>query len=114
MPKPTWILWMAFTVLAGCGGDAGQSAAPKQTAAPGRPAGPELIHSPPITQLVPEQLRALSMECEKYSPDKSARGPYEAAYCEDAIAAWADSPLQMIPVPVNKDDSARQSPASPP
>jgi len=95
---------MAFTVLAGCGGDAGQSAAPKQPAAPGRPAGPELIHSPPITQLVPEQLRTLSMECEKYSPDKSARGPYEAAYCEDAIAAWADSPLQMIPIPVNKDE----------
>jgi hypothetical protein len=114
MPKPTWILWMAFTVLAGCGRDAGQSAAPKQPAASGQTTGPRLIHSPPITQLVPEQLRALSMECEKYSPDKSARGPYEAAYCEDAIAAWADSPLQMIPIPVNKDDSARRSPPSPP
>jgi len=38
------------------------------------------------------------MECEKYVPDKSARGPYDAAYCEDAIAAWSDSPLQMLPI----------------
>jgi hypothetical protein len=51
------------------------------------------------------------MECEKYSPDKSTRGPYEAAYCEDAIAAWADSPLQIVPL--QKDDSIRRSPASP-
>jgi hypothetical protein len=51
------------------------------------------------------------MECEKYSPDKSTRGPYEAAYCEDAIAAWADSPLQMVPIP--KDESIQHSPASP-
>ena len=36
------------------------------------------------------------MECEKYSPDKSSRGPYEAAYCEQAMAAWGDSPLQIV------------------
>jgi hypothetical protein len=97
--------------LAGCGRDSGQSAAPNPPAAPGQPAVPRLIHSPPVAQLAPEQLRSLSMECEKYSPDKSSRGPYEAAYCEDAIAAWADSPLQMLPL--QKDDSTRRSPASP-
>jgi hypothetical protein len=105
---------MVVAALTGCGRDSGQSAAPKQPAAPGQAAVPRLIHSPPIAQLSPQQLRSLSMECEKYSPDKSARGPYEAAYCEDAIAAWADSPLQIVPVPINKDESIRNSPASPP
>ena len=111
--KPACILLLAFAALTGCGRDAGQSAVPKQSAAPGQAAVPRLIHSPPIAQLAPEQLRSLSMECEKYSRDKSARGPYEAAYCEDAIAAWADSPLQIVPVPINKDESIRNSPASP-
>jgi len=49
------------------------------------------------------------MECEKYVPDKSARGPYDAAYCEDAIAAWSDSPLQMLPM--IKDEPARDAPS---
>ena len=62
-------------------------------------------------RLTPEELRALSMECEKYSPDKSTRGPYDAAYCEDAIAAWADSPLQMVPIP--RDEAIRHPPAPP-
>ena len=105
--RPTCILLMMLAALAGCGRDAGRSAQPKQ------PAAPRLIHSPPISQLVPEQLRALSMECEKYAPEKSARGPYEAAYCEEAIAAWSDSPLQMIPIPMDKDGATRTSPASP-
>ena len=100
---PTCILLMAFSILTGCGRDSGRPAAPKQ------PAAPRLIHSPPISQLSPQQLRSLSMECEKYSPDKATRGPYDAAYCEDAIAAWADSPLQMIPIP--KDEPNRHSPA---
>jgi len=119
MPNPTCVLVMVFAALAGCGRDAGQSAAPKLPAAPAKAAAPaqaavpRLIHSPPIAQLAPEQLRSLSMECEKYSPDKSARGPYEAAYCENAIAAWADSPLQIVPVPINKDESIRNLPASP-
>jgi hypothetical protein len=111
MPKPTCILLMAFAAMTGC--DSGRSTVPKQSAAPGQAAVPRLIHSPPIAQLAPEQLRSLSMECEKYSQDKSARGPYEAAYCEAAIAAWADSPLQIVPVPINKDESIRNSPASP-
>jgi hypothetical protein len=89
---------MAFFSLSGCDRDSGQPAVPKR-----QPIEPRLIHSPPITRLTPEQLRALSMECEKYSPDKSTRGPYDAAYCEDAIAAWADSPLQMVPIP--KDEA---------
>jgi hypothetical protein len=102
---PTCILLMAVTALTGCGRDSGRSAVPKQAAEP------RLIHSPAITQLTPQQLRSLSMECEKYSPDKSTRGPYDAAYCEDAIAAWGDSPLQIIPIP--KEESTRHSPASP-
>jgi hypothetical protein len=110
--RPTCLLWMMLAALAGCGRDAGQSAQPKQPAVPAQPAAPRLIHSPPIRQLVPEQLRALSMECEKYVPEKSARGPYEAAYCEEAIAAWSDSPLQIVPLPMDKDGSARSSPAS--
>jgi hypothetical protein len=39
------------------------------------------------------------MDCEKYSPDGISRGPYEIAYCENAIAAWSDSPLQMVIIP---------------
>jgi hypothetical protein len=39
------------------------------------------------------------MDCEKYSPDGSSRGPYDIAYCENAIAAWGDSPLQMVTIP---------------
>jgi hypothetical protein len=109
---------MVFSAaLTGCGRDSGQTALPGQAAAPGqaaRPgqaAAPRLIHSPPIAQLAPEQLRSLSMECEKYVPDKSTRGPYDAAYCEEAIAAWSDSPLQMLPI--IKDKPVRDSPASP-
>jgi hypothetical protein len=48
-----------------------------------KPAGeydnaPDLIHTPPLRQLNPKQLRALSMECEKYLPGRMARGPYDA------------------------------------
>jgi anaerobic selenocysteine-containing dehydrogenase len=107
MPKAAIILLIVFSAaLPGCGrgtgqtGGPGQGAAPGpgQAAAPGQAATPRLIHSPPIAQMGAEQLRSLSMECEKYVPDKSARGPYDAAYCEDAIAAWSDSPLQMLPI----------------
>ena len=55
-----------------------------------------LRHSPPIARLTAEQLKTLSLECEKYSTHGPMRGPYDAAYCEEAIAAWGDSPLQMI------------------
>jgi hypothetical protein len=113
MPRAAFILLIVLgAALTGCGRESG-GAQPKQLAAPAQPAAPRLIHSPPISQLVPEQLRALSMECEKYAPEKSARGPYEAAYCEEAIAAWSDSPLQMIPIPMDKDGATRTSPASP-
>jgi hypothetical protein len=60
---------------------------------------PELIHTPPLRALNAKQLRALSMECEKYLPGRMARGPYDAAYCEAAMAAWSDSPIQMIQIP---------------
>jgi hypothetical protein len=78
--------------LSGCGSDSGPA-----LVAPGIGA-PVLIHSPPIRQLTAQQLRSLSMECEKYPADKSARGPYDAAYCEVAMAAWADAPLQIVPI----------------
>jgi hypothetical protein len=55
-----------------------------------------LRHNPPIARLNAEHLKALSLECEKYPLHDSMRGPYDAAYCEEAIAAWGDSPLQMI------------------
>jgi hypothetical protein len=38
------------------------------------------------------------MDCEQYPIKDSARGRYEAAYCEAAIAAWSDAPLQMLPM----------------
>ena len=57
-----------------------------------------LIHSPPVAQLNAQQLRSLSMECEKYPAVGSMRGRYDAAYCEAAMAAWADAPLQMVPL----------------
>jgi hypothetical protein len=55
-----------------------------------------LAHSPPVPRLDPQQLRSLSMDCERYPPHDSMRGRYDAAYCEQAIAAWGDSPLQMV------------------
>lgn len=60
---------------------------------------PALIHAPPIKQLDSRQLKALSIECEKYLPGQFARGPYDAAYCQAAIDAWGDSPLQMVRIP---------------
>jgi hypothetical protein len=111
-PKTPFILLIVLSAASsGCGRDSGQTAAPGQASAPRQAAAPQLIHSPPIAQLAAEQLRSLSIECEKYVPDKSTRGPYDAAYCEDAIAAWSDSPLQIVPI--IKDQSVRDSPASP-
>lgn len=103
MPKAALILLIVLSAaLAGCGRDSGR------TAVPGQAGAPRLIHSPPIAKMGAEQLRSLSMECEKYVPDKSARGPYDAAYCEDAIAAWSDSPLQIVPI--IKEDPVRDAP----
>jgi hypothetical protein len=91
--NPMCFLLIAFsTALTACGGDSGQGRQPPAS---------RLIHSPPIGQLAAQQLRTLSMECEKYTPDGSTRGPYDAAYCEDAIAAWGDSPLQIVTIDKN-------------
>jgi hypothetical protein len=62
---------------------------------------PALIHSPPIKELNLKQLKALSLECEKYLPGQFARGPYEAAYCQSAIDAWGDSPLELVRIPAS-------------
>jgi hypothetical protein len=76
-----------------------------------QPAASKFIHSPPVAKLNDQQLRALSMDCEKYVPDKTTRGPYDAAYCEAAMAAWADAPIQMLPF--GKDASV-SPPSAPP
>ena len=78
------LLIVVGALLAGCGDDANDLAPIR------------LVHSPAIGRLTPQQLRSLSMECEKYSPKNSMRGRYDAVYCEQAIAAWSDSPLQII------------------
>jgi len=78
--------------LAGCGSDSGPPRPPP-------PAASRFTHSPPVSRLNPTQLRTLSMDCEKYSSDGISRGPYDIAYCENAIAAWGDSPLQMVTIP---------------
>jgi hypothetical protein len=78
----------------GCGGD------------PADLAPVRLRHEPPIGQMTAEQLRALSQDCEKYPPKDSMRGRYDGRYCEDAIAAWGDSPLQMISLPKTSAPSA--------
>jgi hypothetical protein len=62
---------------------------------------PALIHTPPIKRLDLKQLKALSIECEKYLPGQYARGPYDAAYCQAAIDAWGDAPLQMVRIPAS-------------
>jgi hypothetical protein len=98
LPGPTLILLLALgALLSACSGDSARLPPPSR-----------LIHSPPINQLADQQLRALSMECQKYEPDKSTRGPYDAAYCESAIAAWGDAPLQIVPI--GKDEPALNSP----
>ena len=111
MKSACFLLLMFGAALSGCGREPGRAQVQNPPAAPSPPPGPTLIHSPPIAQLPAEQLRSLSMECEKYVPDKSARGPYDAAYCQDAIAAWSDSPLQMLPMP--KDEAIAHPPAPP-
>jgi hypothetical protein len=84
--KAVWLALMGCTACCGCGN-------------PGDLAPIRLLHSPPIASLSPQQLRALSMECEKYPSHQWARGRFDAAYCEAAIAAWADSPLQLVVIP---------------
>jgi hypothetical protein len=86
---------MAGVLVSACGA-AGPPAQPSAQPA-AKPQVPKLIHTPPLTKLSDQQLRSLSLECEKYVPEKTTRGPYDAAYCEAAIAAWADAPIQMLP-----------------
>jgi hypothetical protein len=87
-----------FCVLSLAGVLAGCSRAPAPQARADEPA---LIHTPPIKRLELKQLKALSIECEKYLPGQYARGPYDAAYCQAAIDAWGDAPLQMVHIPAS-------------
>jgi hypothetical protein len=65
--------------------------------APAPPAATSrLIDTPPISKLTPDQLHGLATRCGRYAADGPARGPYDARYCEAAIAAWSDSPIQML------------------
>ena len=79
--------WLVLGVVA-CG------QAPVPPAAPSR-----LIDTPPIAKLTPDQLHGLAARCGRYPPEGPARGPYDAEYCEAAIAAWSDSPIQMLRLP---------------
>jgi hypothetical protein len=86
--KPAGLLLIVCgAAAAGCGRDAADIAPVR------------LRHDPPIARLTAEQLRSLSMECERYAPKDSMRGRYDAKYCDDAMAAWGDSPLQMVTLP---------------
>jgi hypothetical protein len=85
-----------LSLLSLAGALAGCSRAPAPQA---RGNEPLLIQTPPVKQLDLRQLKALSMECEKYLPGQFARGPYDAAYCRAAIDAWGDAPLQMVRIP---------------
>jgi len=80
------LLMVLCAACPGCGGDSADLAPMR------------LRHAPPIGQLNAQQLRSLSMDCEKYSENGAMRGRYDAAYCSDAMAAWADAPLQMVPI----------------
>jgi hypothetical protein len=84
---PRGVLVLAFSATCtGCGGGSADIAPLR------------LIHSPPVNRLTPQQLKDLSMECQKYPPHNSMRGRYDASYCEDAIAAWGDEPLQIVTI----------------
>jgi hypothetical protein len=96
--KPAWLLLLVCgAAAAGCGRDAADIAPVR------------LRHDPPITRLTVEQLKSLSIDCERYPPKESMRGPYDAKYCEDAIAAWGDSPLQMVTIPGERQSTAHPS-----
>ena len=80
------LLMVLCNALAACSADSGDLAPLR------------LIHTPAVGQLNAEQLKKLSIECEQYSPHQSMRGRYDAAYCEEAIAAWGDAPLQIVTI----------------
>ena len=85
------ILGVAMT---GCSHDSGKAAAPT------------LIHSPALSKMTPHQIQVLAVTCESYAQENNARGPYDAAYCGQAIKAWANVPLQaarMAPAPLFVD-----------
>ena len=82
--RPGVLGWLVLGVAA-CG------QAPAPPAATSR-----LIDTPPISKLTSDQLRGLATRCGRYTADGPARGPYDARYCEAAIAAWSDSPIQML------------------
>lgn len=81
---------MIVLSLAGCGD------ADRPAAAPG---SSNLINTPAIARLSEDQLRGLVVRCARYQPLGLARGPYSAKYCDDAQAAWSDSPLHLVVVP---------------
>jgi hypothetical protein len=110
MKSAAFLLIACGAISGGCSRDSAPTAppttAPPTTAQP--PGASNLIRTPPIKLLTDQQLRALSMRCEKYVPENSARGPYDAPYCEAAMAAWSDAPLQMVPI--EKDGSPQPTP----
>jgi hypothetical protein len=41
-----------------------------------------------MAMLTTAQLGAITAECLKYPPNQATRGPYDAAYCDQALAAY--------------------------
>jgi hypothetical protein len=93
--RAPWLAIVACVALCGCGNPSDLTPI-------------RLRHSPPIGQLSAQQLRSLSMECEQYPDHQWARGRFDAAYCEAAIAAWSDSPLQLVVVPETPAETAQK------
>ena len=56
--------------------------------------------------------RALAMQCESYPQQGSFRGRYDADYCEQAIQAWGDAPLQLVIIDHQNALPAPDTPAS--
>jgi hypothetical protein len=98
-PPRLWlIVWGA--ALGGCGGDSAQLSPVR------------LLHDPPVVRLAPADLRALAMQCESYPQQGSFRGRYDADYCEQAIQAWGDAPLQLVIIDHQNALPAPDTPAS--
>jgi hypothetical protein len=69
------------------------------------PAASRFVDTPPVERLTPDQLHDLAKRCDRYPPEGPARGPYDAKYCEAALAAWSDSPIQMLRLPAQPASS---------
>jgi len=91
--RPEAALLLAL-LLAACGGAGDPSVHTADRA--GRS---NLIDTPAIARLTEDQLHGLAGRCQRYPASGPARGPYSAKYCDEALAAWSDSPIHMLIIP---------------